>query len=122
MAGIFAVGSKPAKAQGKPQTTLRFNENRIEAWTGKKWVNVITVDVLDVVFPWDEPGGLLITVSEPGLTHVTQHDNAEGLTFHSPTAEQRRKLNNDVGEIKEFKCEDSNIADDVSLDYDIKPY
>ena len=69
-------------------SALRFNENRIEAWTGKKWVNVVTVDVLDVVFPWDEPGGLLITVSEPGLTHVSQRDCIKNLKIPSPTAEQ----------------------------------
>ena len=43
--GIFAVSKKTAKAQDKPQTTLRFNENRIEAWNGGEWQAVIEIEL-----------------------------------------------------------------------------
>ncbi len=102
VAGLFAV-SKTAKGHesdcgvhnnpwicscgySTPQTktTLRFNENRIEAWNGEKWFPLLDVQLETEVNPcyW---------VLSP-----------LGMTIPSPTAEQRSKLNNDVGEISPY--------------------
>lgn len=96
--GIFAVSSKPAKAHSPEeieafqkawfeyrkqkqteklkQTTLRFNENRIEAWNGEIWVMILEV----------------LKCEEPPI-----YERYFTLYISPPTAEQRVKLNNDVG-------------------------
>lgn len=78
-------GMDVPKAQERPKTTLRFNENRIEAWNGEKWFSVFGVYIQD----------------DDSRNWRNTFESELSLSIPSPTAEQRAKLNNDVGEVGE---------------------
>jgi hypothetical protein len=58
-------------------TALRFNENRIEAWNGERWVNVFEVDVISDQFCCTSTP-LNVRMAEKGLAKPV-HKNSKNV-------------------------------------------
>lgn len=70
--GLFAVSNKPTKAQEQPQTTLRFNEDKIEAWNGEKWLPAIVVKLPNEA--WEDITNLEVEAIDPTAEQKSAFD------------------------------------------------